>query len=285
MRLGDRQDGYRSELARPDDWIMVGNHDTLPIWAVVQRWKGDGELEGRARYLAERLCRDPLERESFAARLASDPHLIAQAQFADLFASRAKNILVFVSDLLGETRGFNIPGVVDPLNWTLRVPRDYQSVYRERLERSAALDLPVALSLALEAKGLRRAGARQSDSRASRAGKSGHAGADAPICLRANGRRGLRRRRRALLGAVGSACESACLARVHRLVAVEAPAAEAGLLVLADGLRDLGLRIHDEGAILDQCRRWAYLLQRRGGETVPSTVLLRHSRAPRQRSR
>ncbi len=132
---------------------MVGNHDTLPIWAVAERWRQAGELLGRARYLAERLCPGPGDREAFAARLASDPNLVAQAQCADLFASQARNVLVFVSDLLGETRWFNIPGVVDPENWTLRVPRDYPRVYRERLERSAALDLPLALALALEAKG------------------------------------------------------------------------------------------------------------------------------------
>ena len=153
VRLGDPEDAYRSEHANPDDWIMVGNHDTQPIWAVAKRWQQGGELGARARYLAGRLCGDASERESFAARLESDPLLTAQAQCADLFASRAKNVLVFVSDLLGETRWFNVPGVVDPDNWSLRVPGDYRRVYRERLERSAALDLPLALTLALEAKG------------------------------------------------------------------------------------------------------------------------------------
>ncbi len=153
VRLGDPGDNYRSERAQPNDWIMVGNHDTQPIWAVANGWIEGGELGARASYLATRLCPEAGARERFAARLASDPLLVAQAQLADLFASRARNVLVFVSDLLGETRWFNIPGVVDPDNWTVRVPRDYQQVYRERLARSAALDLPLALALALAAKG------------------------------------------------------------------------------------------------------------------------------------
>jgi len=153
VRLGDPADGYRSEHANPGDWIMVGNHDTEPIWAVARRWQESGELAARASYLAGRLRPEASARARFAARLESDPLLIAQAQFADLFASRAKNVLVFVSDLLGETRWFNIPGVVDPDNWTLRVPGDFRRVYRERLESSAALDLPLALTLALKAKG------------------------------------------------------------------------------------------------------------------------------------
>src|SRR5205814_1901128 len=36
--LDDARDVYRSENTRTCDWIMVGNHDTPPLWALVERW-------------------------------------------------------------------------------------------------------------------------------------------------------------------------------------------------------------------------------------------------------
>jgi 4-alpha-glucanotransferase len=49
-------DVYRSENAAPADWIMVGNHDTPTIWALVDRWRSSGIAEAQARYLADRLA-------------------------------------------------------------------------------------------------------------------------------------------------------------------------------------------------------------------------------------
>ncbi len=42
--LQDPQDVYRSDRALPEDWIMVGNHDTPPLRTVVERWQGSTEL-------------------------------------------------------------------------------------------------------------------------------------------------------------------------------------------------------------------------------------------------
>src|SRR3954469_167901 len=50
--LRDPSDVYRGENARPQDWIMVGTHDTEPIWRVAARWTATGAAEDRAAYLA-----------------------------------------------------------------------------------------------------------------------------------------------------------------------------------------------------------------------------------------
>ncbi|HLY37973.1 MAG TPA: 4-alpha-glucanotransferase, partial [Candidatus Binatia bacterium] len=60
--LSDPSDVYRSENARPEDWAMVGTHDTLPIWRVAEEWRRTGALAGRADYLASRLAPRPEER-------------------------------------------------------------------------------------------------------------------------------------------------------------------------------------------------------------------------------
>ena len=156
--LGDPRDVYRSENARPEDWVMIGTHDTRPIWLLLEEWQAAGQLGERARYLAERLEPSPGEREAFARALLEEPARLAQALLADLFASPAENVMIFVADLLGWREIYNRPGVVSEANWSLRVPRDYAARYHADRARLRALDLPGALALALRARGLARAG-------------------------------------------------------------------------------------------------------------------------------
>jgi len=146
-------DVYRSENARPEDWIMVGNHDTKPIWLVAEEWHASGQGQARAGYLAERLVRDERQRSAFASKITGDPRLLVQAQFADVFASPAENISVFMSDLLGLKETYNVPGVMNETNWCLRVPADYERIYLDRLNRNEVLNIPQALAMAIRAKG------------------------------------------------------------------------------------------------------------------------------------
>lgn len=147
------EDVYRSENAAPEDWVMLGNHDTRPIWLVAERWHQSGEAHAQAEYLAWRLHPEPEGREAFARRLLEEPGLLVQARFADLLACRARNVQVFFADLLGSLEVYNVPGTVSESNWTLRVPNDYHAEYRRKLEQGAALNLPLALALALRAQG------------------------------------------------------------------------------------------------------------------------------------
>jgi 4-alpha-glucanotransferase len=151
--LHDPRDVYRSENAAPDDWVMVGNHDTPPIWSVVGGWGRSAALAARARHLAERLAPDASERGAFAERFAADPGLLTQALFADLFASPARNVLIFFSDLFGLEQIYNTPGSVSDENWALRLGPDYRERYLERLRRDRALNLPFALALAIRSRG------------------------------------------------------------------------------------------------------------------------------------
>ncbi|AKV00724.1 4-alpha-glucanotransferase (amylomaltase) [Labilithrix luteola] len=145
-------DGYRSEHAEPHDWVMIGNHDTEPLLLVCDRWGRSGSTAVRASYLAERLASSPSRRERLA-RTLEDPTMLVLAMFAELFASRARHVLVFFADLFGSREVYNMPGVVREENWTLRVPQDYRTAYRTSLERGEALDLPAALAAAMRARG------------------------------------------------------------------------------------------------------------------------------------
>jgi len=153
-KLEDPQDVYRSDLAQPQDWIMVGNHDTPPLRAVIDTWQRSGELPRRADYLASRLAIDSEERALLNERLTHDHNALATAMFADLFCGPARNVLIFWADLFGLCEVYNRPGVVDEANWSLRVPADFERAYRDARDRDEAPDLAQALAWALHARGL-----------------------------------------------------------------------------------------------------------------------------------
>ena len=150
--LKNPADVYRSENAAPADWIMVGNHDTASIWNLVTRWQQDGGLAIQARYLAQRLAPADVDIEALADTLASDPYRLAQAKFADIFASPAENVLVFFGDLLGYAEPYNVPGTVNDDNWSLRIAPDYAQAYAHHRRDRTALDLPAVLAMALRRK-------------------------------------------------------------------------------------------------------------------------------------
>jgi 4-alpha-glucanotransferase len=149
----DPRDVYRGENAAPEDWIMLGNHDTRPIGLVVERWRADGTARRHAEYLAYRLLAPGEDREAWVAAVAADPAALAQAQAADLFVGPAGNVVIYVTDLLGADAPYNVPGTVSEANWSWRVPHGVASWYRERAAAGVAIDVPRAVARALRARG------------------------------------------------------------------------------------------------------------------------------------
>lgn len=147
--LRDPSDVYRTDRAQPNDWLMLGTHDTPPIFGLVERWLADGSAQLQAAYLAERLIADPAQRARAREQFASSARSLLTASLADLLSSGARNVYVFMGDLFGETEPFNRAGVVHPDNWRYRLDPDFEQLYRERVERGAALDVAGALRLAL----------------------------------------------------------------------------------------------------------------------------------------
>jgi 4-alpha-glucanotransferase len=151
--LDNACDVYRGENAQPEDWLMLGNHDTPSIWQVAENWVKTGVSRQQADYLATRLFIPEHERTPWAENIAADSGALAQAKFADLFLGPARNIMVFFTDLLGLRQAYNQPGSVSVDNWSLRVEPDYKKVYYESLAAGRALNIPKALAAALRARG------------------------------------------------------------------------------------------------------------------------------------
>ncbi|HET6281084.1 MAG TPA: 4-alpha-glucanotransferase [Polyangia bacterium] len=145
-------DVYRSENASERDWIMVGNHDTRPVWMLTDAWHATAAGRERAGYLTDRLMPVTALRPRFRRWLEADGRHLAQGLFADLFAGPARRVSVFFADLFGMRAVYNRPGIVDSANWTLRLPPDFEDLYRDRLRRADAVNLPLALALAIIAR-------------------------------------------------------------------------------------------------------------------------------------
>jgi 4-alpha-glucanotransferase len=146
-KLDDPHDVYRTENARPEDWVMVGTHDTPSIWTVVDGWRTSGQLVARAAHLASRLAPSERDREPLAQAMVEDPGELVHALFADLLACPARHVMIFFPDLFGLRASYNVPGTFGPHNWTLRVPPDWA--------KGVALDLSRAIAMALRARGVR----------------------------------------------------------------------------------------------------------------------------------
>jgi len=151
--LSDPEDVYRIENARPEDWVMVGTHDTYPIWLLVEeRARGDRGAD-EAAHLAACLEPEPVRRERLRERLAQEPGLLAQAKLAELLLGPARQVMIYFTDALGLRDPYNAPGSGSASNWTLRLSSHWLADWRARLAAERALDLPLAFALALRARG------------------------------------------------------------------------------------------------------------------------------------
>lgn len=148
--MDNRKDVYRSENTEPRDWIMVGNHDTPPIWRLVKEWHGKEEGQKHAAYLARQFR--PGSPGALATTLAADPRRLAHAKVANLFLSRARHVMMFFADLFGLDETYNVPGTITENNWTLRVPPDFLQRYEEGKRRGEVLNLHAVLALVLRAR-------------------------------------------------------------------------------------------------------------------------------------
>jgi 4-alpha-glucanotransferase len=147
-KLDDRGDVYRADNARPADWVMLGTHDTPSIWTVVQ-----GMTSKQRAQWAEHLGRALRLPDTARSAILFDPGLLANAMLAEIFASRAENVMMFFADLFGLDERYNTPGTTSMDNWSLRLPPSFEQLYEERLARGTAIDLPLALAMALGARG------------------------------------------------------------------------------------------------------------------------------------
>lgn len=149
--LGRANDVYLPANAAPEDWVMVGTHDTPTIWRAAASWS-EAAARARLEHAVGRLAPDGVGAEALARHFGQSRRHLAFAELAVLFTTRARHVMLWVFDLLGSDELYNRPGVVDPENWTLRVPTGWQGEHAARARACAAFEPFSALALGLLAR-------------------------------------------------------------------------------------------------------------------------------------
>jgi 4-alpha-glucanotransferase len=149
LNLHDPADVYRIENAEPRDWIMLGTHDTPPIWRLADEWVRSGAAKNWGSYLAG-LYPTESWRTALTGTVDASPGGFVNTLFTAMLASRARNVVVFFPDLFGMTERYNEPGLVSEANWSLRLPSDFEDVYARQLQGGRALDLARCFQRAAE---------------------------------------------------------------------------------------------------------------------------------------
>lgn len=155
---------YRGSNITERTWVMVGTHDNEPIsmWADQTVNTHEGYLNGKN--LAADLWVDASEeeQEEIAVQLSKDAKFLTQTKMVEMFACKAENIQIFFTDFLGLYDVYNRPGTSGEKNWSLRIPNDFEAFYCKQVMLGKALNLPLVLKLAIEARGQKFAKKNQS---------------------------------------------------------------------------------------------------------------------------
>lgn len=146
---------YRCCNICPRSWAMVGTHDNEPIsmWAdsMINTHEGYlnvvnlvddmySELEGK-------------DRDDLIVKLTTDSKALMNVKLAEIFTSKSENVQVFFTDFFGLKQTYNTPGTSGDKNWSLRVPDNFEAVYCKNCSDGLALNLPLILKMAIEARG------------------------------------------------------------------------------------------------------------------------------------
>ena len=142
-------DIYRRETTSPQDWIMVGNHDTKPIWRLAIEKQGTPWYRARASLLASQLSQSQQQKESLLNEMMKNPCKFCEAMFCELFLGPAQHVFVFFTDLLGIKEIYNKPGITNSDNWSIRIPPDYYHRYAVQSKNGEAFHIPRTLARAL----------------------------------------------------------------------------------------------------------------------------------------
>ena len=136
-------------------WAMVGTHDNEPIsmWA-------DSMINTHEGYLNVVNLVDDMyselqgkDRDDLIVKLTTDAKALMNVKLAEIFASKAANVQVFFTDFFGIKATYNTPGTSGDKNWSLRVPDNFEEVYCSNCRDGLALNLPLILKMAIEARG------------------------------------------------------------------------------------------------------------------------------------
>ena len=144
---------YRCRNITPNSWTMVGTHDNEPIRMWASKLVNTEEANPYIKNLIEDLCSEFGNKDEIWHRMYTDEKFFGFMKLVECFASQSQNIQIFFTDFFGINEVYNTPGTSGDPNWTLRLPSDFENLYKEKLSTDEALNLPLVMIYAMKARG------------------------------------------------------------------------------------------------------------------------------------
>lgn len=144
---------YRCRNIVPNSWAMTGTHDNRPIRLWAKDMINTEADTPHVNNLMADLYSEFDGQDMIRHKLYTDDKFLAFSKLVEVFASRAENIQIFFTDFFGIQETYNVPGTSGDKNWSLRIPDNFEEVYYNNLQNFEALNLPLALSYAIKARG------------------------------------------------------------------------------------------------------------------------------------
>ena len=144
---------YRCKNIVPNSWVMVGTHDNEPIRMWASKLTNTEEANPYIKNLIEDLCSEFGNKDEIWHKMYTDEKFFGFMKLVECFASKSENVQVFFTDFFGINEVYNTPGTSGDPNWTLRLPNNFEKLYKEKLQSDEALNLPLAMIYAMKARG------------------------------------------------------------------------------------------------------------------------------------
>ena len=144
---------YRCRNIVPNSWAMTGTHDNRPIRLWAKDMINTEADTPHVNNLMADLYSEFDGQDMIRHKLYTDDKFLAFSKLVEVFASRAENIQIFFTDFFGLQETYNVQGTSGDKNWSLRIPDNFEEVYYNNLQNFEALNLPLALSYAIKARG------------------------------------------------------------------------------------------------------------------------------------
>ncbi len=153
------QYGYRGSQISPNSTIMLGSHDNQSFLEFIEnlfRQKKPEEFLPKTQFLAQdTIKKDPTQKEwdDYLNLIRNDKKAFLTASFTELFASPAKRIQIFFTDLFGIAKTYNRPGTIEG-NWELRLGENFEEQYYKAVQEGKAPNLAKAIANAMKHRGI-----------------------------------------------------------------------------------------------------------------------------------
>lgn len=153
------QFGYRGSKTSSNSTIMIGSHDNQSFLEFIENLfiqKKPEDFLQKTQYLAQdTIKKDATQKEwdDYLDLIRNNKKAFLNASFTELFASPAKRVQIFFTDLFGIAKTYNKPGTIEG-NWELRLGENFEEQYYNSVREGKAPNLAKAIANAIKHRGL-----------------------------------------------------------------------------------------------------------------------------------